>query len=98
MPRYTIGLFLLASLSATLMVTSQKMLVGYSSYWIYVVANGVAFVLSLVAYLLMDGKSSSIQRSPWMLVLGVALVLLNLGYVRLYQQNINLAYVPLMVT
>ena len=33
-----------------------------------------------------------------MIVLGIAVALLNLAYVRLFQQDINLSYVPLMVT
>ncbi|USN57549.1 MAG: hypothetical protein H6766_03865 [Candidatus Peribacteria bacterium] len=34
----------------------------------------------------------------WMIVLGIALFVLNMSYIRLYQQNINLAYVPVIVT
>ena len=33
-----------------------------------------------------------------MIVLGIALFVLNMSYIRLYQQNINLAYVPVIVT
>ncbi len=33
-----------------------------------------------------------------MIILGVALFVLNMSYIRLYQQNINLAYVPVIVT
>lgn len=95
----TTTLFLVAATSGSMMAISQKLLAWYSIYRSYVIANGVAFLLSLVAWRWLDKQPlawSSIN--VWMIVLGVALFVLNMSYIRLYQQNINLAYVPVIVT
>ena len=90
-------LFLLAFASGTTMGISQKFLAGYSPFLVYGVAGLVQWLWALLLWYVWHGQQSG-QLHWAMVVLGLALLGLNIAFSMLYAQQIPIAYVPIIVT
>ncbi len=94
----TLGLFLLAILSGTVMGISQKFLSGYSPWLVNAVAQGLASIIFVVLYMIFKWQVLNISFHRGMIVLWVAFVGLNFWYSALYGNGVALTYVPIIVT
>ena len=94
----TLGLFLLAILSGTVMGISQKFLSGYSPWLVNAVAQGLASIIFVILYMILKWQGMNISFHRGMIALWVAFVGLNFWYSALYGHGVALAYVPIIVT
>ncbi len=98
MTTQTLGLFLLAITSGTIMWISQKYLAWYSPFLVNGIAGLVIWFSALCIRYLFDSQSSQTWIHWAMILLWFALLGLNIAYSMLYGQNIPVAYVPIIVT